>query len=427
MGSTALALAALGLAAACTPDGDDAATDTTASVAATDPASGSSATGDPATSGATAPPVPVRPAPAGWVDAGVDPDVFGSASVTDALALDGRLVAVGCKRSAAGTDLPIWTSPDGTSWQRATAPDGFGDGGSVECLTDVVATPVGLFAHGQILLHSVDGTAWKEVPLLDRDGQLTGLVTAVFPRVDGVAVLTHSASLNESTEAHLWTSTAGVTFTREPDTLADVFDNAGVSQVLALGTGLIALGASPWGEFVPTAAVWTSADGLRWELVTPAGAGFSDAYIQAVTEVGDGFLAVGADPFGTGLMAAWAGTADGRSWERLPPPDETADPESAMGRVAYQEAVAVSVVDGVVHAAGHEYDARRAPGDEDRVAQWTSADHVTFLRVDTSALDGVAVPFNVVRSGDRRVGFWPPPRWLDAEPVQVLLAPIDGG
>ncbi len=408
----AAALVALSLAAACSADGDGA--------TATAPAT--SAAPDRTVVDMVPAPGTTRPVTAGWVDAGADPEVFGPATVTDAITVDQRLVAVGCKRTVAGSDLAIWTSTDGMSWQRATAPDGLGGDGAAECLTDVVATPVGIFAHGQVLLRSVDGTAWKEVPVLGPAGQPAGWVGAVFPRADGVAVLTHSASLNESTEAHLWTSTDGVTFAEVAAGPADVFDNAAVSQVLEVGSGLVAVGASPWGEFVPTATVWTSNDGLRWERVTPNGNGFADAYIQAVTAAGDGYLAVGGDPFDTGLLAAWVGSADGRTWQRLPPPDEVTDPEVEMGRVAYREAVAVTVIDGVAHVAGHDYDARRSPGDQDRTALWTSADGVLFRSIDPSLPDGL-MPFTVARLGDRLVGFWPPPRWLDDDPVRVLTAP----
>ncbi len=414
-----MALVALSLAAACSAGGDGATT-TASSVPVT------SAAPDRTVVDTVPAPGTTRPVTAGWVDAGTDPTVFGPVTVTDAITVDQRLVAVGCKQTAAGSDLPIWTSTDGVSWQRATAPDGLGGDGALECLTDVVATPVGIFAHGQALLRSVDGTAWEEIPILGPPDQRAGWVGAVFPRVDGLAVLTHSASLNESTEAHVWTSTDGLTFTELPAGPADVFDNAAVSQVLEVGGGLVAMGASPWGEFVPTAAVWASDDGLQWERVTPNGAGFADAYIQAVTATGDGYLAVGGDPFGTGLLAAWAGSADGRTWQRLPPPDEVTDPEVEMGRVAYREAVAVTVIDGVAHLAGHDYDARRSPGDQDRTALWTSADGVTFQTVDPAVADGL-VPFTVTRLGDRLVGFWPPPRWLDDEPVRVLTAPAPAG
>ncbi|MCP4958310.1 MAG: hypothetical protein GY925_03465 [Actinomycetia bacterium] len=344
----------------------------------------------------------------GWGSLDADLSVFGDAVVRDVVVVDGRIVVVGCPRDQGrGDALAIWTSADGVSWQRAAGPSG-ADDDRVGCVTDIVVTSFGLFAHGFGLLRSDDGLAWEPVGL-DGGAEAAGTVEAVFVRGDRVTVLTGRVSLAESTVASLFTTVDGATWERASDGLSEIFDNANVGQAVAMDEGLVAVGASPGGEFVPTATVWTSADGLEWRAVTPRGEGFADSAMTSVIAVGDSLVAVGGDDLGTGLMAAWQ-SGDGTTWERMDPPaGDVAAEHGFMG------ARSVMTVDGVVYAAGRDYDAGRAP--EEVAALWRLEPGAGWEWAD---LDIGLVPFVVAELEETAIGFWPPPGWPAFSPVRIL-------
>ncbi len=350
----------------------------------------------------------------GWRSTGSDPGVFGSVTITDAVVIDERIIAVGCTTTGGtGAGFPVWVSEDAATWEQATGPATVGPI-SADCLTDVVTTPIGVFAHGLSLFRSTDGLSWEPVEFLTPEGSV-GNVEAIFPTAGRVSVLLQRGSLNETTIATLFTTIDGTTWVEGPAESAALFDSSGVGDVLGGGERLIAVGASPWGEFVPTAAVWTSTDGLNWELVTPRRVGFSDAYMHTIIDTGDQFVAVGGNPFDTGLMAALA-SPDGIKWRRLPPPDEQANPN-----VAYMEAVAITQIDGTIYAAGRDYDARRSDGLQELAALWVSSDGATWERITPEELPGL-IPFSIVNIDDSLIGFWPPPGWPDRAPVQVFTS-----
>lgn len=354
--------------------------------------------------------VPAQRPVEGWVSTGADPSVFGAVRITDAAVVDGRIVAVGCATTAAAEgELPIWTSLDAASWDRAAGvkEEPF----SAYCLEDVAATPIGVFAVGSTLLRSSDGRVWDPVEFPAEHA--IGYAAALFATAERVTVLVQQAAEAESTIATLLTTTDGTTWMEGPAESAALFDSSAVGDVLVGGEGLIAVGASPGGEFVPTAAVWTSPDGLRWRLVTPRDREFSDAYMNAIMDTGNGYLAVGGSPFDTGLMAAWT-SPDGTTWSRLPETDEQTDPS-----VAHMEASALTEIEGTLYAAGRDFDARRSGGLEDVAALWASSDGITWERVDLESLPGL-IPFNIVNLRGNLVGFWPPP-WPTQEPVQVFI------
>lgn len=357
------------------------------------------------------PPLSVDGVLSGWGDLGVDPEVFGVAAITDSVTVDGRAVVVGCVETQGSTSsFPVWFADDAAVWARAPGPQG--DGTRNTCLDDVVATPHGLFAGGPLgLFHSDDGSVWEEV-VLDPEQVRNGWVTGLFAVGDRLTVLVSGASLNESTVAELYTTTDGASWTRVTDGSAAVFDNADVAQVIASGDGLVAVGASPGGAFVPTAAAWVSSDGLTWQLTTPTGAGFEGAAMTAVAATSSGLAAVGACPFEVALMCAWS-SPDGRTWT----PDASPAEQVNVG-VAFLAPTAVTLVGADLYAAGDDYDASRPEAEQTIAAVWRKVAGGAWERVDVEATG--AVPFFITELGDSTVGFWPPVNWVDAGPVQVL-------
>lgn len=364
----------------------------------------------------TTAPSPTRPDTArsltvvpGWFDAGADASLFAGATITGAVAWQGSVVAVGCDQDAASsgrpTDAPIWVG-GGAQWQRSAPvplPGGEGaESAQVTCIDQVVATRHGLFAAaGAGVIHSDDGLTWDVVEL----DSGPGWVDAVMTSGDRVTVLTSHASLNESRVASLWTTIDGRTWSRVGeqrdeagvgDDPAVVFDNGGVADVITVTGGLVAVGASPGGEFVPTAAVWTSTDSVTWQRATVEDAG--DCYVTAVTTTSSGLVAAGWCTT-TGQPALWA-SSDGAAWQRITAPVADLPPNS------FVEVVAVTAFDdGVVGVAGSVFVG--GTGTEG-AAQWLLTD-------GWQRADDTAVPYHVVGG----TGFWPP---TGGETIAVLLA-----
>ncbi len=349
----------------------------------------------------------------GWERIPVDPAVFGDATLTDGATGGGRLVVGGCPATGAQTGgFPLWWSDGGEQWQRADGPPG------AACIVQVAASPFGFFADDRAgrAFRSADGRTWApltEAGLGFAEGEL-GVVFAIFvaPAGDRVTLLYSRASVGESRVATLITTTDGETWVTGPAASAGLFDSSDVAAVVPGEPGLLAAGASPGGEFVPTAAVFASADGLTWERVTGGGADFDDKVIRDVLAVDGGFVAVGGDFFTTGLMTAWT-SADGRAWRRSPHPPEETDPA-----VAHMTAEAATVAGGRIWAAGHDFDARRGDA-PDLPALWVSDDGVGWERADPAAARS-RIPFELLRAAELRIGTWPPPFSGEAGPVQLF-------
>lgn len=344
-----------------------------------------------------------------WSDTGVDAATFGSVTITEAVSLGGKVVAVGCRREGDdASGFPAWVRALDGAWTRAAASE------DVDCLDHVAATPFGLFASGVASLwRSADGREWERVGLPSREYRVvdTGRYGPVFVVDDRVTVARWTPAPAESTVASLYSTTDGYTWTAYRAE-ATLFDDATVAAVTSTAGGLLAVGASPGGEFVPTAAAWTSPDGLLWTRVTPSEAEFENAFMTDVVRTDDGYLAVGGDSFQSGLMVAWT-SPDGVDWRRSPSPDETLDPDTA-----YMRANAVTRVGDEYFAAGEDFDAARAP--ESIPALWASPDGVTWRRLDLQ--DDALIPFEIVALDDTGLGFWPPPYWPAPSGVVVLGA-----
>lgn len=417
----ALVLIALAVAAC---DGDSSSGTSGAATATTSPdvttSDGSSSTAPSTTAPPTTGPID-RPDPAeGWGRLDTDTDVFGGVIPIDGASDDGTLVLVGCPSEDVGV-VPIWWSDQGFDFERASGPE-ISQPLDLRCVQEVVSTPFGWFAGGAgPLLGSSDGAAWEivDVPAIlgyEFTGQL-GYADNLFvsPAGDRLTVLYRRASMNESTIATFVTTTDGETWVENAHPSQSLFDSSGIDAVIEGGDGLLAAGSSPGGEFVPTAAVFTSPDGLRWRRVTPTGGpDFDDKVIEDIARVGDRYIAVGGDFFEIGLMTAWT-SPDGLEWRRVSHPPETTDPS-----VAHMVGRAITVADGFIWVAGRDYDARRT-GAQELPALWRSTDGEVWERVPFEDLE-INVPFEIASNPDLRIGVWPPPRSVIDEPITLYAA-----
>ena len=349
----------------------------------------------------------------GWGRLDVDTEVFGGLVPVGGAAQDGRTVLVACSDDGS---FPVWWSDADLEFERANGPEG------VSCVQQVESTALGWFGGGAgQLLRSADGITWEEVDVAGSLGyeepfQL-GYADNLFVSPDGtrITVLYRRAAEAESTVATLVTTVDGETWVQNAHPSQSLFDSSSIAAVIEGGDGLLAGGSSPGGEFVPTAAVFTSRDGLSWRRLTPRGnPDFDDKVINDVARIGDRFIAVGGDFFQTGLMTAWT-SADGLQWQRLPHPAETTDPS-----VAQMFGQVIGVADGSIWISGQDFDARR--GEPQALpALWRSPDGVAWERVSVDELD-VYVPFEIVSTPDFRIGVWPAPSSLIDEPIILFGA-----
>lgn len=391
---------------ATTVDGDTAPTEST-----TPHADSTADTSIPSTTNPVVRSEPVE----GWGRLEVGPDVFGPVTLVGGATIDGRWILAGCGRSdTIDLGIPMWWSDDTVAWQQAES------AADVGCISQVEATPFGLFALSSrrgAVLRSEHGEGWVELELHDDFGyqepfQL-GSARAIFvsPDDDRVTVLFSRASLNESTEATLVSTTDGATWHRGPQASAQLFDSSTVASVIEGGPGLIAVGASPGGEFVPSAAVFTSPDGLEWTRVTPRDPDFDGKVMVDVLAVPGGYIAVGGDFEDTDLMTAWT-SREAVNWARSPYPEE---PSHEFG---FMTAEVVTSAGGSFWASGRDFDAAR-PGVQEFPALWRSDDGVIWQRTDIAELP-VVVPFVLVETADFRLGVWPPPSSLIQEPPALF-------
>lgn len=368
-------------------------------------------------------PTPSSPTPTsgagvleGWTDAGVDPEVFGGVTITGAVAHRGRAVVVGCANGAGlAPAFPAWVAEEPGDWVPATGPGPSDRDGA--CFQSLAATPHGLFGAFPELYRSEDGYGWTRVDLGLQD--TSGYVASAWAVGDRVTALVSRAAEAESRIATLFTTTDGETWQAIDDERARVFDNAGVAAVVTRPDGgLLAVGASPGGEFVPTAAVWLSDDGLTWRLVTPRGEGFADCYATDVVGRADGYTAVGTCLGSDRVtrLAVWT-SADGETWSQPLSPPDSADPAGSVIEAS------VAGVGDVMFVAGARLDPQGSGSSE--TVLWRTGPDGTWVEVP--AADVVPVPFHQVQIGGEaepgrfRLGFWSPPNGTTGEPVRVLV------
>jgi len=149
---------------------------------------------------------------------------------------------------------------------------------------------------------SVDGITWSRVPY---DGAIFDRAEMSSVTVGGPGLVavgsTHpddDVPTGPSSDAVVWTSVDGISWSRVPADGA-VFAGTGgqrMATVIATDAGLVAVGSDGGGyDTRPDSAVWTSADGITWSRVTHDEAVFGGTWMSSVTVAGPGLVAVGYD------------------------------------------------------------------------------------------------------------------------------------
>jgi hypothetical protein len=225
-----------------------------------------------------------------WSRVPHDEAVFGGSThvgMADVIAGGPGLVAVGVglPNNSNWQVAVVWTSVDGLTWSRVPHDDAvFGE-------TDT------------------------------ESGQWAGYVMESVP-IGGpglVAIGWESSISDTEANAAVWTSIDGITWTRVPHD-DEIFGGPGPQRMTSVttgGPGLVAVGNSGTVDSHETdAAVWTSVDGITWTRVPHDDEIFGRADLNSVTDGGPGLVAVGNDGFDSEDAAVWT-SVDGITWSRV--------------------------------------------------------------------------------------------------------------
>lgn len=299
-----------------------------------------------------------------WSRVPHDEDVFGAGRMTAVTTGGPGLVAVGVD-DARGTPA-VWASPDGIVWERRAEGDAaFEVAGILEAV--VVGGP-GLVAVGQdavldaaAVWTSTDGLAWQRVAhdeaALGGPGRQVMRAITVTDR--GLVAVGQDVGTDT---AAVWTSADGLRWERTVPDPPGGYDGSMTAVVEADG-GLVAVG-----QFDGIGAVWTSTDARTWTLAA-SGDELGDTVLHDVVGTDAGMFAVGADLYDG---AAIATSPDGRRWSRVAHGEAVTDTRSWM--------TGVTLAGPGLVAIGGEM-----PGDESgspRAASWTSTDGASWQRVE---------------------------------------------
>jgi hypothetical protein len=249
------------------------------------------------------------------------PDPFGKgvAGYLDAVAAyKGGFIAVGTTDDAVAI-----TSGDGLTWSSPTPLPG-GAGAYVDALAvgpDLIVaagSSSGCCGGGgrALLWTSKDGSTWQRVPNEAgfADAGISGLAAVGHGFVAvGIANTTEVAN-----DAAFWYSPDGLAWTRL--TSVPGLKTGWMNGVTSSASGIVAVGTRGNPNIGPS-AVWTSSDGKTWKLAKESAA-LESGVMQAVTSLGDAFVAVGRDA--DGHAQVWR-SGNGSSWTLdVPQPSSSA-------------------------------------------------------------------------------------------------------
>jgi len=238
------------------------------------------------------------------------------------------------------TSPAAWISADGVTWDWTWIGDGFEL--TVDAWNNVLTPPMhsvaqspegGLVAVGAMLDEaaeptaavwtSQDGTTWERIdPTLPAFGQRTVMTDITWGSNGYVAVGTE----DDATPA-IWTSPDGHSWAR-----VDVSDQPfevirSLGSVAALESGYITVGPSQrYGDLAGGVTVWTSPNGTTWDRVHTVG---GEGYASAVVVADGGIAVAGSIPgFDNVHAAVWVGPLFD---PEAPPPDPGPPPLSITG------------------------------------------------------------------------------------------------
>jgi hypothetical protein len=315
--------------------------------------------------------------------------VFGGSGdqvMNSVVAFDSGYVVVGSDESGGDMDAAVWVSPDGLSWERVSHDESSLGGDGPQRMNDVVAGGPGLVAVGAdgsgegpvdaAVWTSTDGTTWEKVfvEALEGDRGVQEIEAIVVTDSRLVAVGWDGVS---DGSAVVWTSDDGFGWSRVPLDAAVVGKGSTMVGVTVGGPGLVAIGSITYDP-----AVWVSQDGLAWSLCAD---GTDLARAQtAVTSIGDQIVAVGRTETSGGDFDAGVWTSrDAKEWAVA-----TEDAQS-LGGPFDQWVSGVDSGEAGIYAVGYS----QTPNGTTVPAIWTSTDLVTWSSVPIELSSASDEPF----------------------------------
>lgn len=304
------------------------------------------------------------------------PGAFRKDQAVTAVAVKGaQAVAVG----STGGDAAIWTSADGTAWNRARFAGGISRP-ALQRLTSVTSGGAGWLAVGDsggaprspLVLTSADGTIWKPVdndPVFASKGP-QGLATyGATSGPSGYVVVGDdggSGAIWYSPDLRTWQRGGGL---GRSDLTAVPNGNRWVRSAAGGRFGFVAVGGSldPKARGARRPAVWTSPDGKKWrlqQLQLPPG--LEQGSFTQVAAKGDVLVATG-DALGSSgaVVLGYVSTDGGKTWRETKLPEPGADgPVQVTALTATPRGFAVAGTSG-------------GAGTSD-VVSWTSADGASW-------------------------------------------------
>jgi hypothetical protein len=266
----------------------------------------------------------------------------------------------------------VWTAGDARSWERSSvtpASKGVGESMAAAVAVDGRVLAVGQIGDGAqsdaAIWRLTDGEwAQSQPAALGGDHEQWAFDVATG---EGGTVIAGGENAWGEVRARLWFSADGKRWKSVDGGPGGPFDATGeesVRDVAAVGTGFVAVGSRKV-DNEQDGVAWYSPDGTSWEqLDAPSLGGPGRQELLAVASTGQGVVAGGyADnDTGQGQAVAWR-SADGRSWEpAIGPLPLNADPRNAASDLAVHS---LSVDDQGILAAG---------GSAWRPHLWRSAD-----------------------------------------------------
>ena len=241
------------------------------------------------------------------------------------------LVAIGGEYSGTDWNGAVWTSGDGVNWSRLPDDAATFGGPGNQDVTSVVASGPGLVAVGldmssgnsdAAVWTSGDGLTWTRVsdPALGGEGdQVMESVAVAGP---GLVAVGSDMTPDGQYRVAVWTSFDGLTWTRVPHDDA-VFGGTGwrsMYVVAGWGQGVIAAGFEDLSGTDTDAAVWTSPDGVTWTRLADPGVfgGAGGQWAGGAVGFASGAVLVGGEENDAGERAVVWATLDGVTWTRIP-------------------------------------------------------------------------------------------------------------
>jgi hypothetical protein len=291
--------------------------------------------------------VVTSPDAATWTLTVVDPnaDLF----APDVQFANGRFFAIGYGHFGTSGGAKVWTSTDGRSWAPVEATSFQG-----RAVDDIIDSPSGIFAIGHEAPIDSDDTSgflvwpvrpdgsFEEPRVIDLGGGDQKIVSdATWTGREFLAWAWPRWTAGEATVLSSQDGTAWKVRSRITQP-AESF----VSEILAVGDRLVAVGYSGTAFPLKPGAWWSDDGGRSWSIASVEG---TDARLASVRAEAGILVARGVAPSSDGADASWS-SIDGTAWTRLP------DDEDRPALPGFHASVPASVGDRVCVAGTFEGD-----------------------------------------------------------------------